>query len=173
MTGRAEFTDWYREEHPRVLAALTIVAGSPDVAADAAAEAFVRAYERWDRVQAMGSPGGWLYRVALNVVRRRARRTTLERNLLRRTTHPAAAASVTPSALQPEVWDAVRALPDRQRAAVALRYVLDLPEAEVAALMGVTRGAVSSYLATARRTLATRLARDFADDPPFEEIHHG
>lgn len=174
MLEREGFAGWYREQHPRVLAALTIVAGSADVAADATAEAFVRAYERWDRVRTMGSPGGWLYRVALNVVRRRARRLGRERDLVRRavlrTALPAPATSTAPSALQPEVWAAVRALPDRQRTAVALRYVLDLPEAEVAALMGITRGAASSYLTTARHTLATRLA---TDDPRFEETHHG
>ena len=171
MLEREEFAAWYREQHPRVLAALTIVAGSIDVAADATAEAFVRAYERWDRVRTMGSPGGWLYRVALNVVRRRARRRSLEQDLLRRTARTAApAAASAPSALQPEVWEAVRALPDRQRTAVALRYVLDLPEAEVAALMGITRGAASSYLTAARRTLAVALA---ADDAWFEETRHG
>ena len=68
------------------------------------------------------------------------------------------------------MWEAVRSLPERQRTAVALRYVLDLPEAEVAALMGITRGAASSYLTAARRTLAVALA---ADDAWFEETRHG
>jgi RNA polymerase sigma-70 factor (ECF subfamily) len=172
MSERAEFASWYREQHPRLLAALTVVAGSADVAADATSEAFVRAYERWDRVRGMDSPDGWLYRVALNVVRRRARRLGFERDLLRRTT-PRPSAESAPSALHPEVWEAVRALPDRQRAAVGLRYLLDLREAEVAALMGVTRGAASSYLTTARRTLAARLSTDLADDPWFKETHHG
>jgi len=176
MSERAEFASWYREQHPRVLGALTIVAGSTDVAADATAEAFVRAYERWDRVRAMDSPGGWLYRVALNVVRRRARRLGAERDVLRRAaqrTAPPAPAPSVPSSLEPEVWEAVRALPDRQRTAIALRYVLDLPEAEVAALMGVTRGAASSYLSTARRRLAIRLAISPVEDPCFEEARHG
>jgi RNA polymerase sigma-70 factor (ECF subfamily) len=165
MSGDSEFDAWYRREHPRVLGALTVVAGSPDVAADATAEAFVRAYERWDRVRLMASPGGWLYRVALNVVRRRARRLKLERELLRRGRSLDAA----PVALDPDLWAAVRALPRRQRTAVALRYVLDLPEAEIAALMGVTRGAVSATLTTARRTLADRLTTGV---PSLEEIPH-
>jgi RNA polymerase sigma-70 factor (ECF subfamily) len=84
MYTQSEFDAWYQREHPRVLGALTVVAGNPDVAADATAEAFVRAYERWDRVRLMTSPGGRLYSVALNVVRRRARRLTLERELVRR-----------------------------------------------------------------------------------------
>lgn len=150
-----EFDVWYREEHPRVLAALTVAVGSSDVAADATAEAFVRAYERWERVRRMSSPGGWLYRVALNVARRRARRRSLERELLLRR---GAERPAPPIAVHPEVWEAVAALAPRQRAAVALRYVLDLSEAEVAEVMGITRGAVSAHLATARHRLAGLLA---------------
>src|SRR5687767_12579604 len=74
----AGFETWYVSEHPRVLAALTWVAGDPDVAADATDEAFARAYADWRRVERMASPGGWVYRVALNVVRRRMRRAAFE-----------------------------------------------------------------------------------------------
>ena len=60
--------------------------------------------------------------------------------------------------LRPEVWRAVRALSPRQRTAVALRYVLDLPEPEVARIMGVSRGSASATLVAARRTLVSLLA---------------
>jgi RNA polymerase sigma factor (sigma-70 family) len=56
------------------------------------------------------------------------------------------------------LWAAVAALPDRTRQMVALRYVLDLPEADVAAALGVTRGTVASTLSKARQQLATVLA---------------
>jgi RNA polymerase sigma-70 factor, ECF subfamily len=166
MLGGADFETWYRREHPRLLGALTVAAGSPDVAADATAEAFVRAYERWDRVRDMASPGGWLYRVALNVVRRRARRLAFEHDVLRRSVPVAEP----PPLVHPEVWDAVRALPRQQRVAIALRYVLDLPEAEVAAVMGVTRGSASATLTAARRRLADDLAWT---DQDLERIGNG
>ena len=150
-----DFDSWYQEQHPLVLAALTVASGRPDVAAEATDEAFVRAYERWDRVRRMESPGGWLYRVALNDLRRRCRRQAVERELLRRHARPAV---VPPPGLTAHVWDAVRTLPSRQRTAVALRYILDLPEGEVARVMGVTRGAASASLATARRRLESQLA---------------
>src|SRR5918994_3114621 len=129
MRDTPDFSAWYREQHPLVLAALTVASGRADVAADATDEAFVRAYERWDRVRRMDSPGGWLYRVALNDLRRRCRRQAIERELLRRQPPPAAAMPANPA---PHVWEAVRRLPTRQRTAVALRYVLDLSEPEVA-----------------------------------------
>ncbi len=60
----------------------------------------------------------------------------------------------------PEVWEAVRALPVRQRTAVVLRYVADLPEAAIAEAMGVRRGTVASNLADGRRSLARFLSDD-------------
>src|SRR5688572_31610499 len=82
--GCAGFEEWYRREHPRLVASLLLVAGDLDLAQDAADEAFARALARWDRVSRMESTNGWTYRVALNVFRRRARRDAIERRLLAR-----------------------------------------------------------------------------------------
>ena len=70
----AAFASWYRNEHPRLLAAMVIVTNDMHVAQDVTAEAFARALAAWNRVSNMESPTGWTYRVALNVARRRARR---------------------------------------------------------------------------------------------------
>lgn len=152
------FEPWYRVQHPRVLAALTVMAGDAEVAADVAAEALALAYERWDRVAVMESPGGWLQRVAVNAMRRRLRRAGLERRLIRRNRDP-----VPPPELATEVWDAVRRLPRQQRTAIALRYLLDLPQAEIADVMGVAPGTVSATLSAARRRLAPLLGADGSD----------
>lgn len=149
------FDDWYRAYHPVLVAALTVVAGDGSVAHDAADEALVRAYERWSRVQATSSPEAWTYAVGVNFLRRRARRAALEATLLRRTPPP----SSTPG-LPPDVWDAVRQLPKRQREAIALRYVLDLSEAQVADAMGVAPGTASATLVSARKALAVLLHDD-------------
>ncbi len=61
-----QFEVWYRAEYPRLVSSLTILAGSSDVGADVAAEAFTRAYEHWSRVAMMQSPGGWVRNVAVN-----------------------------------------------------------------------------------------------------------
>lgn len=66
-----DFEQWYRTEHPRLLASLTLVSGDPDLAGEAVDEALARALERWERVRAMDSPGGWVYTVALHQLRRR------------------------------------------------------------------------------------------------------
>ena len=59
--------------------------------------------------------------------------------------------------MESDLWDAVRALPVRQRTAVALRYVCDLPQDEIASIMHVAVGTVSATLTAARRRLAAEL----------------
>ncbi|HEX7165881.1 MAG TPA: sigma factor-like helix-turn-helix DNA-binding protein [Acidimicrobiales bacterium] len=157
------FESWYRREHARLVPALLLVTGDLDTATEAADEAFARALARWDRVGRMESPNGWTYRVALNVLRRRARRERLEQRLLLR--QPRVSAVPAPAG---EAWAAVRELPDRQRTAVVLRFVADLTEEQIATVMGVTRSTVSSALADARRTLG----RVLADDPEPLEARH-
>ncbi len=158
-----DFERWYLREHPLVLTALAVAGGDVEIAREATDEAFVRAYERWAKVRMMESPGGWLYRVALNELRRRFRRQTLERELLRRQ-HIESVDRETPPVADPRVWDAVRSLPRRQRSAIALRYVLDLTEKEVATTMGISRGAASASLTFARRNLQETLGEEITDD---------
>jgi RNA polymerase sigma-70 factor (ECF subfamily) len=152
------FERWYEHEQPRVLAALTLMAGDAEVAAEVTSEAFAIAYERWTRVLTMASPGGWLQRVAVNAMRRRLRRAAAERALLR--SEPR---SVPPPNLAVEVWTAVAQLPTQQRTAIALRYLLDLTQAEIAELMGIAPGTAAATLSAARKRLAPLLDPSDAD----------
>lgn len=158
MGANGSFDGWYRAEHPRLLGLLTVVAGDADLAAEVTAEAFTRALERWDRVAEMEAPSAWTYRVGVNLVRRRLRRAAVERRLRPDPLPPAA-----PPAIESELWSAVRALPVRQRTAVALRYVCDLPQDEIASVMNVAVGTISATLSAARRRLAADLAPTEAD----------
>src|SRR5919202_564930 len=126
VEANGEFDRWYRVEHPRLLGLLTVVAGDVDLARDVTAEAFTRALERWARVASMDSPAAWTYRVGVNLVRRRLRLVAIERRLWTRSLEPH-----NPAGVDTDLWNAVRALPVRQRTAVALRYVCDLPQAEI------------------------------------------
>jgi RNA polymerase sigma-70 factor (sigma-E family) len=55
------------------------------------------------------------------------------------------------------VIEALRGLPGRQREALVLRYYLDLPEAQIAATMGISKGAVKSHTARAIASLRATL----------------
>src|SRR5439155_27015147 len=117
-------------------------------------------------VGGMEPPGGWVYRFALNELRRTLRRRSAEARILQRQQLPEG-----PGGQLPEVWQAVAQLPARQRTAIVLRFVADLPEADIALARGVRRGTVSSTLALARRRLS-ELLQDDVDTDPFEEVSH-
>ena len=152
--GGIDFSAWYVSERERLVRSLMVISGDPEGARDAVAEAFSRAYERWGRVATMASPTGWVYKVALNEVRRRERRRALESRLLRRDAPPSPA---TLPDVDPELWRAVAGLPRREREVVVLRYVADLRERDVATALGISEGAASAALVTARRRLASAL----------------
>ncbi|HMG42478.1 MAG TPA: sigma factor-like helix-turn-helix DNA-binding protein [Acidimicrobiales bacterium] len=163
MAGEADFDGWYRDQYSRVVALLYVVTGDVPAAEAAAAETFVRAFERWERVRTMES-GRWLYSTALACAGREDR----WRRLPWRSRPDADAPPAAPPAIfAPEVWDAVRRLTREERTVVALRYVLDLPEAEVGLVMGLPRGAASSLLAVARRNVAV-LATPPAPEEPVD-----
>ncbi len=148
------FEVWYRREHPRLVTLLAASTGDVTLATEAADEALARAFERWRRVSQMETPAGWTYRVALNIVRRRARKHALERmtfSRLRTDDVPGPTG---------ELWLLVADLPPRQRTAVLLRHVGQLTEQEVADVMGVARGTVSSTLRTAYQRLRIEITHE-------------
>lgn len=152
--------DVYEHDHDRLVQALTIVAGDRETAADTVQEAFVRLLRNWGRVATYEDPAAWVRRVALNLIldhQRSARRQT--RLLLRIEKQPSIPEEM--HAFDPELWKQVRALPPKQRTAVALRYVGDLTLCEVAAAMRVSDGTVDQHLRRAMTTL-----RNVLEDRP-------
>lgn len=149
-----DFDAWYQREFPRVARAMTVATGDPGLGEEAAAEAFALALVHWRRVARMESPGGWVHTTALNQVRRSWRRAALENRYRARQREQHAPAPEVPDTA---LWRAVAALSPRARTAVALRYVADLTEADVAAAMNVSRGTVASTLSRARTQLAAAL----------------
>jgi RNA polymerase sigma-70 factor (ECF subfamily) len=161
------FESVYTAEARRLTAALALSAGSRDLAEDIVSEAFVRALERWPRVSAMESPAGWIYTVAVNLLRRRWRRQALEHHLFRRLLVP----DTQLIDVDPDLWEAVASLPPRARAAVGLRYIGDMTERQVADVLGVSPGTVAATLHQARRRLAERLSPNADSKEGSTRVH--
>jgi RNA polymerase sigma-70 factor (ECF subfamily) len=150
----SEFEDWYAGHYRRLVATMYLVSGDRARAAEAVDEACARAFERWSRVRAMESPAGWTLVVARNALR------TAQRSEKRRiTAHRRAetSQSAPPPDMHLEVWDAVRRLPRRQREVIALRYLGDLREREIADILSIAPGTVARALHDARQALAEAL----------------
>ncbi len=154
----ADFDGWYVQAYPRVRAAVTLALGDADLAEDATAEAFAKALVHWSKVKAATSSHAWVYTVAMNQARSTLRRRGVERRWLRRQAAQPAVHQAPPVEPDDPLWRAVGQLPPRARTAVALRYVADLSEAEVADVMGIAKGTVAATLHQARKRLAELLA---------------
>lgn len=152
-----EFDDWYRALHPRLHAALRITCGSVHEADEAVDEAFARASARWPKVSAMENPDGWTYTVALNVMRRRARRRSREREFIRAGAADAPGHQAPDHGASARFTELVSGLPDRMREVVVLRHVGDLTEPAIAEVLSISRGTVSSTLRDAHARIANRL----------------
>jgi RNA polymerase sigma-70 factor (sigma-E family) len=140
--------------------------GSREDARDIAQEVMARAYARWPKVR--DKAGGWVAKVTTNLALDHLRRRS-------RIAPAAVDASRDDAALVAERSDlvaALRRLPRRQRDVVVLRYLADLPEAEVASTLGCSTGTVKQHahrgLATLRTSLDLTIAAldgDAAIDP--------
>jgi RNA polymerase sigma-70 factor (sigma-E family) len=141
------FVELYRRERQPMVRLAYLLTGGDPAAEELVHDAFLRVHARWSSIDA---PGAYLRTAVVNAcqshLRRRSRRPTL---------------TVAPDVhdAPDELTDALKALPERQRAAVVLRYYADLPEAEIAALLGCGVSAVKSLLHRAMGTLREVIER--------------
>lgn len=108
-------------------------------------DAFVAVHSQWSRLRDPDRALAYLRQAVVNRSRSALRhRAVVERHA--RSIRPVDVPDPAPATLRREaVLDAMRALPARQREVLALRYYLDLSEAEIAETLGISRGAVKSH----------------------------
>jgi RNA polymerase sigma-70 factor (ECF subfamily) len=150
--GAPSFEDFYQVTFRRVFVALCIVAGNRQEAEEIAQEAFVRVYERWDRVGGLDDPTGYLFRVSMNIFRSRWRRASLA---LRRELSLAPPATDDLAAVEThdEVVRLLQRLDPKQRAAILLTAVLDYSAEEAGRMLGLRASSVRSLTTRARARL--------------------
>lgn len=138
----------FRRDYARLVALARLLVDRPDEAEEIVQEAFVRAYAAGDRLEQRDEPRAYVQRSVVNLARDGLRR----RATVRRNPVPAvgSADGADVDAIldedQREIVAALRTLPDRQRACVALRYLLDLSTAETAAALEISTGSVKTHL---------------------------
>jgi RNA polymerase sigma-70 factor (sigma-E family) len=164
----AEFAEFFRATWPRLFRTAYAVAGDRVLAEDALQTAFAKAYTSWHRVKAAQHPEAYVRRMAVNEVLSVLRRPWHRTERSTEVPEPAPAPSPEGSAVDRDlVWRAVSALPPRQRAVVVLRYYEDLSEAEIAEVLGCSRGTVKS---TASAALANLRVHDPLDSTPTGDL---
>lgn len=147
-----DIDELYRRERPGLVRLAFLMTGSMAAAEDALHDAIVRTQPRL-ATGSVDNPGAYLRTAVVNAARDRLRRRRTEPLA----TEPAIDGLDTRTV---ELFDSLRVLSDRRRAAVILRYWADLSVAEVADVLECRPGTVSSLLHRALADLRRELNHD-------------
>lgn len=165
VTNAETFEDLYARDFAAVVGLAYALSGSRAGAEDLAQEAFLAAHRSWDRVGRYDDPGAWVRRVVANLSVSAFRRRLAEAKALTSIAIGSARALPKLSDDDAEIWRTVRTLPRRQRQVIALRYLEDMPVAQIALVLGTAEGTVRKHLHDGRLTLARRLGLEDSREP--------
>jgi RNA polymerase sigma-70 factor (sigma-E family) len=146
-------------EHYRSLVGLARSLVDDQAAEDVVQDAFVQLFRARKRLTDPTAAPSYLRVTVVNLARSRLRRRLLRRRHLWVAPQEARSAEdqVVLRRDRDEVLAALRLLPRRQRECLVLRYFLDLSEAEMASMLGISNGAVKSHSHRGLARLATIL----------------
>jgi len=156
--GAEAFDDFFLRILPRTIRVARRLTGDPWIAEDVAVEALARAHARWARVGPLEWRDAWVLRVASREALHQVQRRPLP---------PAATHDRDESddvVLRVALVAALVHLPRRQRETIVLRYLCDLPEADVAKALGVSAGTVKTHLHRALASLRADIGADLQED---------
>jgi RNA polymerase sigma-70 factor (ECF subfamily) len=154
----------FTKHHSEIYAYLVRMLRDPELAADLAQDAFVKAYRAYDSLEKDENARAWLYQIAHRVALDELRR----RKIIRMIPWSGEARGAAPSAeriamdlrLSGPLERALAQIPERQRAALLLAELHDLTGLELAAAMGVSHVAARAILTRARESLRRALAAE-------------
>lgn len=161
MPGADEaYTRLFDAEYAHVRRTVYVLLGETAAAEDITQDAFVQLLLHWRKVSGYERPDAWVRRVAIRLavryLRREGRRQVLEID---------ARAELVDAGPDPDLASAVRTLPPKQRAVLALFYYEDRPMKEVAAMLGMSESTGFVHLHRARKRLAELLGEVNVDVP--------
>jgi RNA polymerase sigma-70 factor (sigma-E family) len=160
-TAADHVTILYRAHGMDLVRVAAVMLGSRAGAEDAVQDAFYGLYRRWHQLADADNALPYVRSAVINRCRSELRRQARLERRADQNHRPLDAESPEQAAIVGEehrdVLAALRRLPDRQRESLILRYFLDLPEAEIAAAMGVSQGTVKSTTSRALAALARQL----------------
>jgi len=149
--GPPSFEQLFLDVHDRLYRALYFVTGSSADAEELMQDAFLKLWERWDRLDTIEDPVAYLFRVALNGVRMRARRARM------------AARKIVPAAGSRDPFDDVnvredvrrmlRGISPRQRTAIVLTEIFGYSSEQAARIMGIRPTTVRVLASNGRAAL--------------------
>ena len=154
------FAGFVREHTAVLLRTAYLMTGNAQAAEELVQDTFVRLYPKWDKVESAEVPIAYVRRAMtngyINFQRRAARREYAYEDVPERLDERDAFGQL---ADRDQIWAGLRALPERQRAALVLRFFEDLSDEESAAALdcrvGTVRSLISRGLSTLREQMGT------------------
>lgn len=147
--GDADFEAFFDAIWPRGVQMVTRMGLNRQDAEDVVLDAMAVAYDRWAKVRELPYREGWLLKVSSNRALRQLKKT-----YRRGQSAPVLASSAEEEiAIRVSVREGIAGLPRRQREIIALRYLADMPEDEVAAVLGLNAGTVKQHASRGRAAL--------------------
>jgi RNA polymerase sigma-70 factor (sigma-E family) len=186
-TAREEldFAEFVREVSPRLLRTAYVLGGSQDVAEDLVQEALERACARWHKIAVAGAPEAYVRQIVVNLANDRWRRIARQRESVEAQVpdRPDPRDEYARLDLRDQLTVLLEALPIRMRTIIALRYLHDMDDAQIAAALNITPGAVRSQLsrglAKLRSSVVAANGADAnagagpADESPTDDLSDG
>jgi RNA polymerase sigma factor (sigma-70 family) len=163
--GDRDFEEFFDATWARAVRMVSRMGLNRQDAEDVVLDAMAVVYDRWGRVRALPYRESWMLKVAANRARRQ----------LKRANRRGHSVPGVPLALEEEiatkisVRDGISRLPRRQQEVIALRYLADMPEDQVAEVLGLNPGTVKQHASRGRAALRVALG----DEQPWEGGHAG
>ncbi|PZS26453.1 MAG: SigE family RNA polymerase sigma factor [Pseudonocardiales bacterium] len=159
MADEREFVPFVRANTATLLRTAYLLTGNASTAEELVQDTLVRLYPKWHLVVAADVPVAYVRRSVANAFvnhrRRPASRELVLDVLPERQDLRDASAEL---ADRDEVWGLLHTLPERQRAALVMRYFHDLPDEEIADALGCRIGTVRSSISRGLASLRERSA---------------
>jgi RNA polymerase sigma-70 factor (sigma-E family) len=149
----------YAAHYRRLVRLSVLLVRDQETAEEVVQDSFVAMHGRWRTLRDPDKALAYLRQTVVN----RSRSVLRHRGVQARHTppvvpdRPGADHDALAAERRRQVLDALRRLPDRQREVIALRYYLDLSDADIATTLGISRGAVKSHASRGAATLRTLL----------------
>jgi RNA polymerase sigma-70 factor (sigma-E family) len=146
-----EFEDFVRARGPALLRYGYVLSGNQDDAADLVQEALLKLSDTWRRVRNKDNPEAYV-----RTIMARQHISWWRRRRREHLTDDVPEGSYTDRHATGELWKELATLPRKQRTVLVLRYFEDLPDQEIADILGISCGTVRSQAFRALQTLRVR-----------------
>jgi RNA polymerase sigma-70 factor (ECF subfamily) len=153
------FEEFFDAERARLFGVLSVMTGNRHEAEEIMQDAFLRLWERWERVSAMDEPVGFLYRTAMNLHRKRLRRAGVALRKVTNLLPPDDALAAIET--RDQATRLLRTLTPREREAIVLTAYLGYSTEEAGKLLGIKANTIRVLTSRARASL-----RQEGDDRP-------